>query len=119
MKRKDKAEGSENVLFDLGFENAAELSAKAMLALHLNREIDSRGLSQSEVAALTGMTQPKVSHVRRYKLQDISLERLMLALVALGQRVEIAVRPAAGSRPALIAVKVPLARAGTSAASRV
>ena len=53
-----------------------------------------RGLSQTEVAAITGMTQPKVSQVRRYKLQNISLKRLMQALVSLDQRVEIIVRPA-------------------------
>jgi predicted XRE-type DNA-binding protein len=40
------------------------------------------------------MTQPKVSHVRRYKVQNISLERLMQALVSLDQSVEIIVRPA-------------------------
>jgi predicted XRE-type DNA-binding protein len=40
------------------------------------------------------MTQPKVSQVRRYKLQNISLERLMQALVSLDQHVEIIVQPA-------------------------
>jgi predicted XRE-type DNA-binding protein len=40
------------------------------------------------------MTQPKISQVRRYKLRNISLERLMQALVSLDQRVEITVRPA-------------------------
>jgi hypothetical protein len=43
---------------------------------------------------ITGMTQPKVSQVRRYKLQNISLERLMQALVSLDQHVEIVVQPA-------------------------
>jgi predicted XRE-type DNA-binding protein len=50
-------------------------------------------LNQTEAARLTGMTQPKVSQIRRYKLQNISLERLMRALVSLGQHVEIVVRP--------------------------
>jgi len=82
------------VLVDLGFEDAEELSAKATLALKLNELIEKRGLSQVEAATLTGMTQPKVSQVRRYKLQNISLERLMQALVSLDQHVEIVVRPA-------------------------
>jgi Helix-turn-helix domain len=43
---------------------------------------------------ITGMTQPKVSQMRRHKPQSISLERLMQALVSLDQRVGIAVRPA-------------------------
>lgn len=94
MSHIDHPEGIENVLFDLGFEDAEELSAKAALALKLNEVIDQRGLTQTQAAVLTGMTQPKVSQVRRYKLRNISLERLMQALVALDQHVEIVVRPA-------------------------
>ena len=86
--------GTDNVLLDLGFDDAEELSAKAALALKLNKLIEQRQLSQREVAALTGMTQPKVSQVRRYKLQNISLERLLQALVSLDQHVEIVVQPA-------------------------
>ncbi|MFT3805219.1 MAG: helix-turn-helix transcriptional regulator [Burkholderiaceae bacterium] len=86
--------GTDNVLMDLGFDDAEELSAKAALALKLNELFDQRGLSQTEAAAITGMTQPKVSQIRRYKLQNISLERLMQALVSLDQHVEIVVQPA-------------------------
>lgn len=94
MSRKDTPQGTDNVLLDLGFDDAEELSAKAALALKLNALIDQRELSQTEAAHITGMTQPKVSQVRRYKLQNISLERLMQALVSLDQHVEIVVRPA-------------------------
>ncbi|MGQ3110835.1 helix-turn-helix domain-containing protein, partial [Aeromicrobium sp.] len=87
-------QGTDNVLMDLGFDDAEELTAKAALALKLNTLIDQRGLSQTEAAAITGMTQPKVSQVRRYKLQNISLERLMQALVSLDQQVKIVVQPA-------------------------
>ena|SRR5690606_2730287 len=86
--------GTDNVLLDLGFEDAEELTAKAALALKLNALIDGRGLTQSQVAAITQMTQPKISQIRNYKLQNISLERLMQALVSLDQDVEIVVRPA-------------------------
>jgi predicted XRE-type DNA-binding protein len=97
-------EGTDNVLVDLGFEDAEELSAKAVLAVKFNDLIDARGLNQIAVAALTGMTQPKVSQVRRYRLQNISLERLMQALVSLDQQVEITVRPAGRAREARIIV---------------
>lgn len=93
MARIRHPQGTDNVLLDLGFEDAEELSAKAALALKLNTLIDQRGLSQTEAAAITGMTQPKVSQVRRYKLQNISLERLMQALVSFDQQVQIAVVP--------------------------
>ncbi|CRI67894.1 Transcriptional regulator, XRE family [Thiocapsa sp. KS1] len=100
MTSQSNPQGTENVLVDLGFDDAEELSAKVALAVKLNELIDQRGLTQTEAAHITGMTQPKVSQVRRYKLQNISLERLMQALVSLDQHVEILVRPAgqAGAR---------------------
>ncbi len=97
-------QGIDNVLVDLGFEDAEELTAKASLAVKFNELVEKRGLSQTEVAAITRMTQPKVSQVRRYKLQNISLERLMQALVSLDQRIEIIVRPARPARGAGITV---------------
>jgi predicted XRE-type DNA-binding protein len=106
MARKVLARGTDNVLADLGFPDAAELSAKAMLALKLNALVDARGLSQAETARLTGMTQSKISQISRYKLQNISLERLMQALVSLDQRVEIVVKPARRALAAGITVAV-------------
>ena len=94
MIRNEHPQGTDNVLMDLGFDDAEELTAKAALALKLNTLIEARGLSQIEAAAITGMAQPKVSQVRRYKLQNISLERLMQALVSLDQQVKIVVQPA-------------------------
>ena len=55
--------------------------------------MDCRHLTQSDAAELLGMPQAKVSAIRNYKLRGISLERLMHALVALDQNVEIVVRP--------------------------
>ena len=104
MTTEDGLPGTDNVLADLGFEDAEELSAKAALAFKLNELIAQRRLSQAAVAALTGMTQPKVSQVRRYKLQNISLERLLQALVSLNQCVDIVVKPARRSRAAGITV---------------
>jgi len=104
MESKRTHRGTANVLVDLGFEDAEELTAKACLAVKFNELVDKRGLSQTEVAAITGMTQPKVSQVRRYKLQNISLERLMQALVSLDQSVEIVVRPARRTHAAGITV---------------
>lgn len=91
--------GTDNVLRDLGFDDAEELSAKTMLAVKFNELIEARGLNQTEVATITGMTQPKVSQIRHFKLQNISLERLMQALVSLDQRVEITVHSADKTRP--------------------
>lgn len=92
--RRGSSQDTDNVLVGFGFDDAEEQSAKAALAAKLNELLDKRGLSQTEAAAITGMTQPKVSQVSRYKLQNISLERLMQALVSLDQHVEIVVQPA-------------------------
>ena len=104
MLRKEIHKSTDDVLADLGFDDAEELSAKAILAVKLNELIAGRGLSQTEAAAITGMTQPKVSQVRRYKLLNISLERLMQALVSLDQQVEITVKPARRAHAAGITV---------------
>ncbi len=68
-------------------------SAKEILASKLNALMAERDLSQAEVAAILKMPQPKVSAIRNHKLRGISLERLMQALTALGQRVEIVITP--------------------------
>ena len=96
--------GIENLMADLGFDDAEELSAKAILAVKLNDLIARRGLSQTEAAVITGMTQPKISQVLRYKLQNVSLERLMQALVSLDQQIEITVKPARRDHSAGITV---------------
>lgn len=70
-----------------------EGSAKVTLASKLNELLDENGLSQTAAAQLLGMPQPKVSAIRNYKLRGISLERLMQALLALDQQVEIVVKP--------------------------
>ena len=84
--RKEKGVGSVSPVI-------AEWSAKERLARKLNELVEARNLSQGEVAQLLAMSQPKVSAIRNYKLRGISLQRLMRALTALGQHVEIVVRP--------------------------
>ena len=46
MERKDRHKGTDNVLVDLGLEDAEELTAKANLAVKFNDLVDKRGLSQ-------------------------------------------------------------------------
>jgi len=52
-------------------------------------------LSQIAAAALLKINQPKVSALKNYKLDGFSVERLMTFLLALGQDVEIRIRPRA------------------------
>lgn len=92
--------GSGNVFADLGFPDAAERQAKLRLAYALNGLLDGRKLSQAEAAKVLGLTQPKVTALRNYKLAGFSVERLMNLLTALDQDVEIVVRQKQRSRRA-------------------
>jgi predicted XRE-type DNA-binding protein len=85
------ARGTRNVLADLGVPNAEELTAKTVLAKKINDILQARGITQFAAAEQLAMPQPKISAIRNYKLRGISLERLMQALTALGQHVEIVV----------------------------
>jgi predicted XRE-type DNA-binding protein len=104
MTRKIVRRGTYNVLVDLGLPDAEELSAKVILAKKINDILDSRALTQGAAAKLLGIPQPKISAIRNYKIRGISLERLMQALTALGQNVEIVVTPSKGKSAARIAV---------------
>ena len=84
--------GTGNVFADLGFPDAAERQAKLRLAYALNRVLDGRALSQAEAAKVLGLTQPKVSALRNYKLAGFSVDRLMNLLTALDQDDEIVIR---------------------------
>jgi predicted XRE-type DNA-binding protein len=90
--------GTGNVFADLGFHDAAERQAKLRLAYALNQVLDGRNLSQADAAKVLGVTQPKVSALRHYKLAGYSVERLMNLLTALDQDVEIVIRRKPRSR---------------------
>jgi predicted XRE-type DNA-binding protein len=90
--------GSPNVFKDLGYPDAAERQAKLRLAYALNQVLEHRGLTQTTAATLLGLSQPKVSALRNYKLAGFSVERLMNLLTALDQDIEIVIRGKARSR---------------------
>ena len=92
--------GTRNVFTDLGFPDAAERQAKLRLAYALNQVLEARKLSQADAAKVLGVTQPKVSALRHYKLAGFSVERLMNLLTAVDQDVEIVIRRKPRSRKA-------------------
>ena len=69
--------------------------ARLRLALALNRV---RTVTQAEAAKLLGVSQPKVSALRNYKLAGFSVERLMTFLTALDRDVRIVIRQKPRSR---------------------
>jgi predicted XRE-type DNA-binding protein len=92
--------GTKNVFADLGYPDAAERQAKLRLAYALNQLLDARKMPQAEAAKRLGVTQPKISALRHYKLAGFSVERLMNLLTALDQDVEIVIRQKPRSRKA-------------------
>jgi predicted XRE-type DNA-binding protein len=70
--------GSGNVFADIGFDNADEMLARSGLV---------------RAAKLLGINQPKVSALNCGRITEFSIDRLMRFLVALGQEVDIRVRP--------------------------
>lgn len=85
--------GTGNVFKDLGFQDAAERQTKTRLALAVNELLKVRKLKQREIAELLSISQPKVSALRNYRLDQFSVERLMEFLTALNHDVEIMIRP--------------------------
>ena len=90
--------GTGNVFADLGYPDSTERQARLRLALALNRVLDQRTLTQAEAAKLLGVSQPKVSALRNYKLAGFSVERLMTFLTALDRDVKIVIRQKPRSR---------------------
>ena len=92
-KKTGVTEGSDNVFADLGLPNAEQEQLKAQLALQIYRIIRQRGLTQTQAAKVLGIKQPHVSLLMRNRAGTFSVGRLIDFLTALGQDVEITVRP--------------------------
>ena len=90
--------GTKNVFADLGYPDAVERQAKLRLAHALNQVLEQRELTQTAAATVLGLTQPKVSALRHYKLSGFSVERLMTLLTVLDQDVELVIKRKPRSR---------------------
>lgn len=85
--------GSANVFADLNLPNPEERLIKAELARRISGIINQKGLTQIEAAELLEIDQPKVSALTRGKLNGFSTTRLFRFLNALGNDIEIVVKP--------------------------
>jgi predicted XRE-type DNA-binding protein len=92
-------ESSGNVFADLGVAEPEQSLAKAELARRIATIIRARHLSQRKAAEVLGVDQPKISALLHGRLSGFSADRLLRFLNALGQDVEIRVRPKAASKP--------------------
>ena len=89
--RIEKSSG--NVFADLGLPNPEQELVKAHLTLEIYKIIKGRGLTQAQAGEILGIKQPHVSALMRNRSGNFSVGRLIEFLTALGQDVEISVRP--------------------------
>ena len=84
--------GSGNVYKDLGFPNAEEMQAKAILVSRIVSIIKKKHWSQAKAASVLGIKQPKVSLLSRGQFSGFSLGKLISLLNKLNQDIEIVVK---------------------------
>jgi predicted XRE-type DNA-binding protein len=93
MKEIEHEVSSGNVFSDLGFPNSEQELAKAKLTVQIYQILKERKITQTEAARLLGTTQAQVSALMRCRPTSVSVGKLMEFLTALGQDVEVTVKP--------------------------
>lgn len=94
-------ESGGNVFADLQVAEPELALAKAELAQQITAIIRGRHLSQRKAAEVLGVDQPMVSALFHGRLSSLFADQLLRLLNALGQDVEIHVRPKAASKPTI------------------
>lgn len=94
--------GSGNVFADIGLPNPELLLAKADLVCRIEDQIAARKLTTAKAAALLRIDAAKLKLLLRGQTQRYTLDRLFRFLYALGQRVEITVRPNGDGEPPVV-----------------
>lgn len=87
-----------SVFHALELEDADDLVMRAELTRQIARIIEARGLTQAQAAQALSMDQPRVSALVNGKISKFSTDRLIRALLDLGQDVQVRIQPAAGGR---------------------
>jgi predicted XRE-type DNA-binding protein len=87
---------SGNVFADLGFgaEEAEHLLVRADLMIALGKVLDARGLTQVQSAKLLGVSQPRISDLRRGKIERFSIDTLVAMLTHAGVKVTFTTKTA-------------------------
>ena len=82
---------SGNVFEDIGFSKAeaAHLLIRSDLMSQLSQLIDTRGLTQKQAAKTLGVTQPRISDLKRGRIDRFSIDALVEMLVRLDVTVTV------------------------------
>ncbi len=95
-KRTKIVQGSGNVFRDLGFpeEEARNLALRSELMVRIEEYVEQSGLTQARAAQRLGLTQPRLNALLRGKIEQFSLDALVMAATRAGLNVELRVTPA-------------------------
>lgn len=83
-----------NVFADLGFdpEEAENLRVRSRLMIQVEKIIHERGLKQKQAAVLFGVSQPRISELKRGKIDEFTIDSLVNMLGRAGIRIDLTFR---------------------------
>ena len=83
-----------NIFADLGFEpeEAENLRVRSRLMIQIIRMIREGGLKQKNAAALFGVSQPRISDLKRGKIEQFTIDSLVNMLGHAGIRIDVSFR---------------------------
>jgi predicted XRE-type DNA-binding protein len=84
--------GTGNVFADLGYADPDTHRLKAELVREVMNVMRNCGLTQTDVAKATGLSQPDISRLLKGQFREVSVERLMKMLSRLGCEIDIVVK---------------------------
>jgi predicted XRE-type DNA-binding protein len=86
-----------NIFADLGFppEEAANLKIRSDLMLAILQIMADNQLKQAQAAKLFGVTQPRISDIKRGKIDEFTIDSLINMLTHAGIRVDFTLSEAA------------------------
>lgn len=82
-----------SVFDDLGFNNteASNLKIRAALMRAIEEELDKKHMTQSQASKLLGVTQPRISDLKRGKMHLFTIDMLVNMLTRLGKPVHLVI----------------------------
>lgn len=92
MTKSNITRSSGNIYKDMGFLNAEEMQAKAILASRIMSIIGENKWTQKKAAEMLGLTQPKISLLNRGQFSSFSIGKLINLLNKLNQDIEIVIK---------------------------
>ena len=80
-----------NIFVDLGFDEAEArvLTLRVELMVAIERHLEEQGWTQAEAAKRMGITQPRVSKIKRKKWDEFSLDMLVTLAARVGLHAEL------------------------------